>query len=264
MEAVRPSFPFDSFPFLYTFCSRLLGLGKILSFIFQSFCVVNIQIHVASAKHLSYAADICHLMEQASIQRGTGIAKRSPDYVQDKMREGKAIIALDGQNLVGFCYIENWGHGKYVANSGLVVNPEYRNTGVARRIKSRIFALSRKKFPEAKIFGITTSLAVMRINSDLGYKPVTFSELTDDDAFWKGCQSCRNFDILQRNERKMCLCTGMLYDPKKEHQKMMKERQAEKNARWESFKRFLRLRQRRVEKFFRKNFSNKKALKKQL
>jgi len=53
----------------------------------------------------------------------------------------------------------------------------------------------------------------MKINYDLGYEPVTFSELTDDPNFWKGCQTCKNYDILQRTEHKMCLCTGMLYDP---------------------------------------------------
>ena len=50
------------------------------------------------------------------------------------------------------------------------------------------------------------------MNSDLGYKPVTFSELTTDQSFWNGCQTCKNYDVLQRTEQKMCLCTGMLYD----------------------------------------------------
>lgn len=53
----------------------------------------------------------------------------------------------------------------------------------------------------------------MKLNSRMGYKPVTFSELTDDEEFWRGCEGCRNYDILQRNNRRMCLCTGMLYDP---------------------------------------------------
>ncbi len=71
------------------------------------------------------------------------------------------------------------------------------------------------RFPFAKIFSITTSLPVMKLNSRMGYKPVTFSELTDDNEFWQGCQGCVNYDILQRNNRRMCLCTGMLYDPEK-------------------------------------------------
>jgi len=100
-----------------------------------------------------------------------------------------------------------------VANSGLIVVEKFRGHGLAKRIKQKAFELSRQRYPETKIFGLTTGLAVMKINSELGYKPVTFSELTNDEAFWKGCQSCVNYDILQRTGRKHCLCTGMLYDP---------------------------------------------------
>lgn len=177
---------------------------------------MNIKIEVASAEHEKYAEAICLLIEDSAKARGTGIAKRQPEYVKTKLNAGNAVIALDGEELAGFCYIEKWDHGKYVANSGLIVNPNYRKMGLARAIKKRIFQLSQEKFPKAKIFGITTSLAVMRINSSLGYCPVTFSELTQDDAFWKGCSSCPNFDILQRNERKLCLCTGMLAPSKEE------------------------------------------------
>ncbi|MDR1865943.1 MAG: GNAT family N-acetyltransferase [Bacteroidales bacterium] len=174
-------------------------------------------IEVACEKHCKHAEEICKEMEASAKVRGTGIAKRSPEYVERKMREGKAVIALDEQQrFAGFSYIESWSHEHFVANSGLIVNPEYRKSGLARQIKKKIFELSRKKYPRAKIFSITTSLAVLKLNSEIGYKPVTFSELTDDDAFWKGCQACINYDILQRNNRKMCLCTGMLYDPEKE------------------------------------------------
>ncbi len=174
-------------------------------------------IEVASEKHCIYAEEICKEMEESAKVRGTGIAKRSPDYVKKKMCEGKAVIALDEQKrFAGFSYIESWSHENFVANSGLIVNPEYRKSGLARNIKKKIFELSRKKYPKAKIFSITTSLAVMKLNSEIGYKPVTFSELTDDEAFWKGCEACVNYDILQRNNRRMCLCTGMLYDPAKE------------------------------------------------
>ncbi|MBR5135927.1 MAG: GNAT family N-acetyltransferase, partial [Rikenellaceae bacterium] len=146
--------------------------------------------------------------------RGTGIAKRSPEYISAKITGGKAVIALEGEKLVGFSYIECWGHGDYVATSGLIVDPEYRNLGLAARIKEKTFELARLRFPFAKLFSITTSLPVMKLNSRLGYKPVTFSELTDDEEFWAGCQGCCNYDILLRNNRRMCLCTGMLYDPK--------------------------------------------------
>jgi len=174
-------------------------------------------IEAASEKHCIYADEICREMEESAKVRGTGIAKRTPEYVKKKMCEGKAVIAMDeGKHFAGFSYIESWSHECFVANSGLIVNPKYRRSGLARQIKKKIFELSRKKFPDAKIFSITTSLAVMKLNSEIGYKPVTFSELTDDEEFWKGCEACVNYDILQRNNRRMCLCTGMLYDPGKE------------------------------------------------
>ncbi len=155
-------------------------------------------------------------MAESAKARGTGIAKRTPEYIQSKMDEGKAVIAItDDGTWVGFCYIEAWQHGKYVANSGLIVAPAFRKSGVATEIKRKVFELSRKKYPDAKIFGLTTGLAVMKINSDLGYEPVTYSELTTDEEFWKGCRSCVNFDILMSKERKNCLCTAMLFDPEK-------------------------------------------------
>ena len=40
--------------------------------------------------------------------------------------------------------------------------------------------------------------------------PVTLSELTDDDEFWKGCETCPYYDILIRTKRSHCLCTGMV------------------------------------------------------
>lgn len=154
-------------------------------------------------------------MEASAKARGTGIAKRSPDYISMKMEEGKAVIAHTPEGeWVGFCYIETWSHGEYVANSGLIVAPAFRKTGVAKAIKKRIFELSREKYPDSKLFGLTTGLAVMKINSDLGYEPVTYSELTQDEAFWAGCKSCVNHDILMAKERKNCLCTAMLFDPK--------------------------------------------------
>ncbi len=172
---------------------------------------MNATVHVAGEAHASYAEEICSLLEISAQQRGTGIARRSPDYVMRKIESGNAVIALtDDGKLAGFCYIEIWSHGKYVANSGLVVAHDFRQLGLAKQIKRRVFDLARDKYPAAKVFGITTSLAVMKINSELGYKPVTFSELTQDDDFWKGCQSCPNYDILQRCGHKMCLCTGML------------------------------------------------------
>lgn len=172
------------------------------------------KVQIATEDHLHYAETICAEMEESAKKRGTGIAKRSAVYLMEKMVEGKAIIATTQTGeWVGFCYIETWEHGKFVANSGLIVHPDYRNSGIAKAIKAKAFELSRKKYPNAKIIGITTSLAVMKINSDLGYEPVTFSELPADEAFWKGCASCVNYDVLTRTNRKNCLCTGMMYNP---------------------------------------------------
>ena len=175
----------------------------------------TIKVEVASQKHIKYVGEILKTIEDATKVRGTGIAKRKPEYIEQKINEGKAIIAMDGDKFVGFCYIECWDHGKFVANSGLIVKDEYRGHGVAKRIKSMAFDLSREKFPDAKIFGLTTGAAVMKINTELGYVPVTFSDLTTDPTFWKGCESCVNYDVLCRNDCTRCLCTGMLYDPAK-------------------------------------------------
>ena len=176
--------------------------------------IQDFDIQVASAQHADYAQVICDEMAESAKARGTGIAQRSPEYVANQMLEGKAVIALhkDG-TWAGFCYIETWSHGDFVANSGLIVSPPFRKAGLAKAIKHKIFELSRTKYPEAKLFGLTTGLAVMKINSELGYEPVTYSELTQDEEFWKGCRSCVNYDILTSKERKNCMCTAMLFDP---------------------------------------------------
>ncbi len=207
-------------------------------------------INPATEKHLHYAETITNEMEQSAKARGTGIAKRSPEYIQTKMREGKAVIATTSDGTwAGFCYIEAWGHGKYVANSGLIVAPEFRKYGLAREIKSEIFKLSRVKYPDSKIFGLTTGAAVMKINSELGYIPVSYSDLTDDENFWKGCQSCVNYEILKSKNQQNCLCTAMLYDPSKK-KKIVEEEVAlrkdfKKNIklfeRWTRLKKFVML-----------------------
>ena len=173
----------------------------------------EIEVVVAGEDHVRYVDEILDTITRAAKVRGTGIAKRSPEYVKQKMLEHKAVVALYHGRFAGFSYIESWSNKQFVANSGLIVADEFRGIGLAMRIKRRIFSLSREMFPSAKIFSLTTGAAVMKMNNELGYRPVTFSQLTDDEAFWKGCESCVNFDILQRNGRRMCLCTGMLYDP---------------------------------------------------
>lgn len=191
---------------------------------------MEIEVKVASEEHLVFAEAVCELLESSAKAKGTGIAKRSIPYIYKKIEEGKAIIALHKNQLAGFCYIETWAHGKYVANSGLVVHPDYRHHGLARTIKKQAFLLSRKKYPEAILFGITTSQAVMKINTELGYEPVTFSELPQDEEFWKGCSSCPNHDILMRTEHKYCLCTGMRLDPSKKKKSKQSKAKAIQNG----------------------------------
>jgi N-acetylglutamate synthase-like GNAT family acetyltransferase len=211
----------------------------------------NIIIRVATAADTHYATAITDEMASSAKARGTGIAKRSPEYVEQKIQEGKAVIAVTTDGAwVGFCYIEVWEHNKFVANSGLIVSPAYRKTGVAKSIKKRIFELSREKYPDSKIFGLTTGLAVMKINSDLGYEPVTYSELTNDEQFWAGCKSCVNYDILMSKERKNCMCTAMLFDPVDHY--TPEETKQEFKQHSKLYERFMHIKQSRMLKFLQK------------
>lgn len=204
-------------------------------------------VQVALPEHRVFAEEICNEMAESAKARGTGIAKRTPEYVASKIDEGKAVIAFhkDG-SWAGFCYIETWSHGQFVANSGLIVSPPYRKAGLAHAIKKEIFELSRTLYPKAKIFGLTTGLAVMKINSDLGYEPVTYSELTQDEDFWKGCQSCVNFEILKSKERKNCMCTAMLYNPAEKKHEAAKVFAEELQKKPKLYERFMRIKQRLV------------------
>jgi hypothetical protein len=211
----------------------------------------HFKIKIATEEDFTYAEVICLEIEESAKTRGTGIAKRSPDYVRKKIAEGKAIIALTENNeWAGFCYIETWSHGAYVANSGLIVKSSLRKSGLARKIKQRIFQLSREKYPDAKIFGLTTGLAVMKINSELGYEPVTYSELTQDEDFWAGCKSCVNYETLMSKERKNCMCTAMLYDPKDHYEPAETQKYFEENSK--GFERLFRIKEWKLLKPFLK------------
>lgn len=175
--------------------------------------IYDIDVMVADESHEIYVDTILDTIEAAARVRGTGIAKRSRDYVAQKMREGKVIIALAGEEFAGFSYIESWGNKQYVATSGLIVADKFRNHGLARRIKHAAFQLARLRWPKAKLFSLTSGSAVMKMNTELGYFPVTFADLTDDEAFWRGCNGCVNHDVLQRTQRRYCICTAMLFDP---------------------------------------------------
>ena len=175
----------------------------------------EILIKVAEANDEKYVDTIIDTIREAAKKRGTGIAERTHEYVATKMREGKAVLALCGERFAGFSYIETWGNRHYVTTSGLIVHPDFLGRGVAKRIKDYTFTLARVRWPKAKIFSLTSGDAVMKMNTQLGYVPVSFNQLTDDDAFWRGCEGCCNHDILVAKQRKFCICTGMLYDPEK-------------------------------------------------
>ena len=176
---------------------------------------MGFKVTVADQSHLSYAEAICSEIAESAKESKLGLAKRTPEYIKDKISDGKAVIALtDEGEFAGFSYIETWGGKSFVANSGLIVAHKFRGMGLAKKIKEQTFILSRKLFPDAKIFSITTGAAVMKMNYEFGFRPVPFSELTDDPEFWKGCEGCRHFSILKDRDYKMCLCTGLLYDPK--------------------------------------------------
>lgn len=206
---------------------------------------------IATQDHTVFASIIADEMESSAKARGTGIAQRTPEYIAKKMLEGKAVVAFSKEGIwAGFCYIETWSHGEYVANSGLIVAPQFRKAGLAKAIKKKIFELSRNKFPESKLFGLTTGLAVMKINSDLGYEPVTYGELTQDDAFWAGCKSCVNYDILVAKERKNCMCTAMLYDPA--DKPVVTEVKESFQEHSKLYERFMKIKQSRLIKFLKK------------
>ena len=169
----------------------------------------NIEILVAGPEHEVYVDTILDTIAEAAKVRGTGIAKRTHEYLTTKMKEAKAVIALSNGRFAGFSYIETWGNKHYVTTSGLIVHPDFLGQGIAKRIKDYTFTLARVRWPKAKIFSLTSGDAVMKMNTRLGYVPVSYNQLTDDDAFWRGCEGCCNHDILVAKERKFCICTGI-------------------------------------------------------
>jgi hypothetical protein len=54
----------------------------------------SFKILIADQSYQDFAQIICDEMESSAMARGTGIAKRSPEYIRDKMLEGKAVIAF--------------------------------------------------------------------------------------------------------------------------------------------------------------------------
>lgn len=173
-------------------------------------------VRIATINDIKYVDEIIQETESSAIARGSGISKRSPESLAQKIRDEKAVIAVTtAGEWVGFAYFEAWENGSFISNSGLIVSPKFRKTGVARAIKDRIFRMSRRKYPNAKIFSITSGIAIMKMNTQLGFEPVTFAEITKDPSFWEGCKSCVNYGILEGKKKCNCLCTAMLFDPEK-------------------------------------------------
>lgn len=189
----------------------------------------DIRIGFATEEHLAYCQKISDAIAQAAKDKDSGLALREPSYLAEKIREGLGVIALDyGTDpdespdgaprgdasdmpaLAGFCYIQPWEHGLFVAHSGLIVLPQYRGRGLASSIKQKAFDLTAARYPQAKVFGLTTSPAVRKINLTLGYREVPYSDITADINFWKGCCSCIHYSTLCQNRFETCRCTAML------------------------------------------------------
>lgn len=173
---------------------------------------MELTVAIAHESHTHFAEEICELIAQAAKQRGTGRGKRTIEEITDKIINGQAIIALYGNKLAGFSYIQPWENQKFVVNTGLIVSPLFRGAKLAIQIKKKAIEVAAEKYPGAKMFSLTTTLPVMKLNTDLGYKPVTYNQLPQDKKFWDGCQSCINYDNLVEKNYKMCFCTAMLLD----------------------------------------------------
>lgn len=58
----------------------------------------EVKVMVADESHIKYIDTILTTIAEAAKKRGSGIAKRSPEYVATKMREAKAVIALQARS----------------------------------------------------------------------------------------------------------------------------------------------------------------------
>jgi hypothetical protein len=171
---------------------------------------VKLKIEITSFAHIPYAKAICQLIEESARERGIGRGKRQVASIVEKIKTGHGIIALQDGELAGFSYIEAWDNESFVVNTGLIVVAKFRTNGLATKIKTMAMALATTKYPNAKLFSLTTTFAVMKMNSALGYQAVTYSELPKNPQFWEGCKSCPNYKTLQKKNHRMCFCTAML------------------------------------------------------
>ncbi len=167
----------------------------------------DLEVRQATAADDVYAEAASQLIQKAS--KDHDIAERSPDWLRGKIRGGKAAVALQGDQLIGFGYFSDWQDGKFVSHSGLVVDDAFRGHGLGRRLKQQLMAGTRRLFPDATMMSLTTSPAVKAMNLSLGFRVVPLDQLTSDQSFWDGCKTCRNYaEVQARGER--CCCEGMI------------------------------------------------------
>src|SRR5262249_18612440 len=115
----------------------------------------EIIIRIANERDIQYTEIIIEQIAE-SVKENTGICKRSAELINQKIKEGNAVIAVSTNfEWAGFCYIQEWDNGKFVSSCGLIVSPHCRKTNVARKIKEKIFELAVQKYPSSKLFGLT-------------------------------------------------------------------------------------------------------------
>jgi len=173
----------------------------------------------AQATDIIHASLISKTIELTNQNADNGICKRSASFLQQKILEGDAVIAVTKQNKwVGFIYLQKW-NDDFVSCCALIVHARYRNEKIAWQLKQKAVDLAKRKYPNAKLFGLTTAAAVMKINSRLGYIPVTYDQITGDQNFWNACKTCPNYQILKSKGQRNCLCTAMLLERNTERDK---------------------------------------------
>jgi hypothetical protein len=172
----------------------------------------TIVVRLATEHDQRFVQNIITEIEIASQIKGTGICKREPAFISQKITEGNAVMAVTPSGAwAGFCYIQPHDNGQFVSSCALVISRNFRNRGIASQIKAQVLALAKNKYPAARIFGLTTSHVVERINAQLNYVEVSYAEVTQADTFWQSCRSCENYQLLLQQDKKKCLCKAMVY-----------------------------------------------------
>ena len=174
----------------------------------------NYFIRRTGAEDAHHAERIARLIRDAA--KTHSIAERSEDLLREKVVGGLAAIALYQEVVVGFGYLAPWG-GNVLSHSGIVVDPDHRNQGLFRKIKSILLEIGDTTFPTADVISLTQSEAVSQVNLSLGYVHTPLAGLTSDEGFWDGCRGCHQYDSAQSAKVEeqangiggFCCCRGM-------------------------------------------------------